>query len=231
MLHNLTDLTQDSQIQQEHLLALRRLIDLRLAQLKEAIDLRNAGRIEANEQIVRQHAGKETMDKILMVLGKMRDQRAGSVDQLVEAGRQGGLVHVRARYRRNLRDPCACYRRRSADLYDLSRRRRVERELLAGARPAKTLILRTLPVVMYSAKPSGDYGALWVSENIEALTGFSPRLFLDDSSFWASRLHPHDRKRALHGIEKLPQESTLATEYRWQTRNGAVPLVSRRRRC
>src|SRR6266436_5803177 len=49
VLHNLTDLTRDSQIQQEHLLALRRLIDLRLAQLKETIDLRDAGRIQANE--------------------------------------------------------------------------------------------------------------------------------------------------------------------------------------
>jgi len=73
---------------------------------------------------------------------------------------------------------------------------------------------------MYSAKPSGDFGALWVSENIEALTGFSPRCFLDDSSLWASRLHPRDQERALKEFEKLPQESTLATEYRWQIRNG-----------
>ena len=43
-LHDLTDLTRGSQIQQEQLLALRHLIDLRLAQLKESIDLRNAGR-------------------------------------------------------------------------------------------------------------------------------------------------------------------------------------------
>ena len=65
VLHDLTDLTRDSQIQQEQLLALRRLIDLRLAQLKEAIDLRNAGRIDANELKVLMHTGKETMDKIL----------------------------------------------------------------------------------------------------------------------------------------------------------------------
>jgi PAS domain S-box-containing protein len=217
--HNLTDLTRDSQIQQEHLLALRRLIDLRLAQLKETIDLRNAGRIEANEQIVRQHAGKETMDKILMVLGKMRDQEqvllinwskqadgaasftyaliiGGTFVTLVLAIGGGALI-----------------------FYDLSKLRQVERELLAG-QARQALILRTLPAVMYSAKPSGDYGALWVSENIEALTGFSPRCFLDDSSFWVTRLHPHDQKRALMELGKLLQESSLATEYRWQTRNG-----------
>ncbi len=94
-----------------------------------------------------------------------------------------------------------------------------ERASLAG-RAHQELILRTLPVVMYSAKPSGDFGAMWVSENIEALTGFSHRLFLDDSSLWASRLHPYDRERALREFEKLSLEGNLATEYRWQTRSG-----------
>jgi PAS domain S-box-containing protein len=219
VLHNLTDLTRDSQIQQEHLLALRRLIDLRMAQLKETIDLRNAGRVEANEQRVSQHAGKETMDKILMVLSKMRDQEqvllikwskqadgaasfayaviiGGTFVTLVIAVGGGALI-----------------------FYDLSKLRQVERELLTG-QARQALIFRTLPVVMYSAKPSWDYGALWVSENIEVLTGFSPRCFLDDSSFWATRLHPHDQKRALMEFGKLSQESSLATEYRWQTGNG-----------
>ena len=104
--------------------------------------------------------------------------------------------------------------------YDLSKRRRVERELLAE-RDRQELILRTVPVVMYSARPSGDFGALWVSENIEALTGFSSRLFLDDPSLWALRFHPHDRERALMEFEKLPEEGTLATEYCGQARRGA----------
>mgnify|MGYP003694111677 CR=1 FL=1 len=116
-------------------------------------------------------------------------------------------------------DHCACNRGWDADLYDLSKRRQAERDVLAG-QARQALILRTLPIVMYSAKPSGDYGALWVSENIEALTGFSPRSFVDDSSLWASRLHPHDRERALMEFEQLPQEGTLATEYRWQTHSG-----------
>src|SRR4029077_14060283 len=66
VLHNLTDLTSDNQTQQQHLLAVRRLIDLRFAQLKHAIELRDAGRIQAHEYVVLQHAGKETMDTILM---------------------------------------------------------------------------------------------------------------------------------------------------------------------
>jgi PAS domain S-box-containing protein len=219
VLHDLTGLTRDSLIQQEQLLALRRLIDLRLAQLKETIDLRNAGRIEANEQKVRIHTGKETMDKILMMLGKMREQEqvllinwskqadgaasfmyaliiGGTFLTIVIALGGGWLI-----------------------FYDLSKRRQAEREVLAG-RAREAMILRTMPIVMYSAKPSGDYGALWVSENIEEVTGFSARRFLDDSSLWASRLYPHDHEKALREFEKLPQTGTLAIEYRWQTRSG-----------
>ena len=91
--------------------------------------------------------------------------------------------------------------------------------MLAG-RAREALILRTVPVVMYSAKPSGDHGALWVSENIEAVTGYAPRFFLDDSSLWVSRLHPHDHEKTLKGFEILPHDGTLAVEYRWQTRSG-----------
>src|ERR1700710_1318207 len=45
VLYKLTDMTRDSQIQQAQLLALRRLINLRIAQLKEGIDLRDSGKI------------------------------------------------------------------------------------------------------------------------------------------------------------------------------------------
>lgn len=219
LLQNLTDLTSDNQAQQEHLLALRGLIDLRLAQLKETLDLRNAGRIEPNEQRVRQHAGKETMDQILMVLGKMRGQEQNMLTKwskqadgaasfaytLIIGGTALSIVIV-------LGGGWLIF-------YDLSKRRRTERHLMAK-QAHQDLIQSSLPVVMYSAKPWGDYGALWVSENIESLAGFSARHFLDDSSLWASRLHPLDQEKALMEFETLPQKGTLTTQYRWQTGSG-----------
>ena len=218
-LHDLTDLTRDSQNQQEQLLALRRLIDLRLVQLKETIELRDSGRIDANEQIVRQHTEKATMDKILMALSGMREEeqvlltnwsrQADSAASFTLSFVVGGtfLTIVLAIGGGRL------------IFYDLSRRRQAERDVLAG-RAREALILRTMPVVMYSAKPSGDYGALWVSENIESLTGYSPRCFLDDSSLWVSRLHPDDQGKTLKGFEMLPHDGALAMEYRWQIRSG-----------
>ena len=218
-LRNLTDLTSDNPTQQQHLPPLRNLIDVRLMQLKDVIDLRDTGKIEANELKVRLHTGKETMDKIKLTLGEMEDQEqvllTNSSKQAVQAASFTLSLIIGGTFLTIL----FAIGGGALIFYDLSKRRQAERDARAG-QAHQELVLRTLPVVMYSAKPSGDYGALWVSENIESITGFSPQHFLDDSSLWASRLHTHDRERTLMEFEKLPQENSLATEYRWQTRGG-----------
>ena len=99
-------------------------------------------------------------------------------------------------------------------------RRQAAEEEVREKQASQDLVLRSLPIAMYIAKPSEDFGALWVSENIEVLTGFSAQEFIGDSSLWSSRLHPLDQERAFREFMKLPQESTLSMEYRWQTRTG-----------
>jgi PAS domain S-box-containing protein len=219
VLHDLTDQTSDDRTQQQHLLALRSLIDLRLGLFRKLVDLRDTGRLEANELKIRLHLGKETMDKIKMVLGEMRDQEQALLTDWSKQADRAASFTLSIVVGGTFLTMMLAIGGGGMIFYDLSKRRQAERDLLAG-RAREALILRTVPVVMYSAQPSGDYGALWVSENIEAVTGYSPRFFLDDSSLWASRLHPHDRERALMEFEKLPQEGTLSMEYRWQTRSG-----------
>lgn len=103
--------------------------------------------------------------------------------------------------------------------YDLSKRRQAEQAAMMG-QARQALILRSLPIVMYSTKASGDYGALWVSENIKMVTGFPAQSFVDDSSLWASRLHPDDRDKTLMKFNALSATDALATEYRWQRHDG-----------
>ena len=219
VLHDLTDLISDNQFQLQHLFALRSLIDQRLAQLKKSIDIRDAGGVDANELKVRLHNGKETMDKIKVVLGEMRDQEQVLLTDWSKQADEAASFTLSLVIGGTFFTIVLALGGGLLIFYDLSKRRQAERDVLAG-RAREALILRTLPVVMYSAKPSGDYGALWVSENIEALTGYSPRSFLDDSSLWASRLHPQDHERVLMEFEKLPQTDNLATEYRWQKHSG-----------
>jgi len=218
-LRDLTDLTSDNPTQQQHLLALRNLIDVRLTQLKSGIGLRDTGRIDAKDLKVRLHAGKETMDKIKLTLGEMQDQEQVLLTNSSKQAVQAASLTLSLIIGGTFLTIVLAIGGGVLIFYDLSKRRQAERDARAG-QAHQELVLRTLPVVMYSAKPSGDYGALWVSENIESITGFSPRHFLDDSSLWASRLHTHDRERTLMEFEKLPQESSLATEYRWQTGSG-----------
>ncbi|MEO8046059.1 MAG: PAS domain S-box protein [Nitrospirota bacterium] len=219
VLHKLTDMTRDSRIQQEQLLALGRLINLRIAQLKEGIDLRDSGKIDRNGQVVRQHTGKDTMDKILMVIGEMQVQEQALLSNWLKQADGAASFTLSLVVGGTFLTMVLALGGGGRILYDLSKRRQAERDVLAG-RAREALVLRAVPVVMYSAKPSGDYGALWVSENIEAVTGYAPRFFLDDSSLWVSRLHPHDHEKTLKGFEMLLHGGTLAVEYRWQARSG-----------
>jgi len=218
-LHTLAEQTSGSQIQQQHLLMLRALIDQRLTQFRTLIDIRDARKVEAHELKVHLDAGTETMNEIKVVLGRMRQQEQmlltgwskqadsaasftlsiiliGTLLTIALAG-GGGLVIF----------------------YDLTKRRQAENAVLVG-HARQDLILRSLPIVMYSARPSRDYGALWVSENIETVTGYPATSFVNDSSLWASRLHPDDREKTLREFTKLSEAGALATEYRWQTHDG-----------
>ncbi len=82
-------------------------------------------------------------------------------------------------------------------------------------------VLHSLPIVVYLARASGDFGRLWVSPNTEAVTGFPPGRFVEQSDFWASRLHPDDRDRTLREFEAAAAAGSARLEYRWQRADGS----------
>ena len=55
---------------------------------------------------------------------------------------------------------------------DISERKNAEQELRTKEEQ-QALILRTLPMAFYVARPFDEYGGTWVSEQIKSLTGFS----------------------------------------------------------
>ncbi|HEU5408773.1 MAG TPA: PAS domain-containing protein [Nitrospira sp.] len=218
-LRTLADQTLESQVQRQHVLTLRRLIDLRVTQFRTLIDLKDAEKIDIDEMKLRLDTGTETMDKIKVVLGKMREQ-----EQMLLAGwskqtDSAAAFTLSLIFGGTLLTIILASGGGLVIFYDLAKRRQAEKAVTVGhARQA--LILRSLPIVMYSAKPSGDYGASWVSENSETVTGYPPKSFVDNSSLWASRLHPDDQEKTLMEFSKLSETGTLATEYRWQTHDG-----------
>ncbi|MEX5214145.1 MAG: PAS domain-containing protein [Nitrospiraceae bacterium] len=81
-------------------------------------------------------------------------------------------------------------------------------------------IFSSVPVVLYEAEVSEPFGRIWVSDNIEGLSGFPARRFIEDPGFWASRLHPDDRDQVLRTFATLDDHERLSSDYRWQHADG-----------
>lgn len=55
-----------------------------------------------------------------------------------------------------------------------------------------------------------------MSENIERVTGFPSKRFVEDEQFWASRIHPDDHERVLKEFEAILNKGSIVIEYPWQ---------------
>ena len=75
-------------------------------------------------------------------------------------------------------------------------------------------LLNYSPVVIFSSKSDGDYGATFVSENIKDVLGYEPKAFLEDSGFWINHLHPDDIDQVLNGIKNLFTDDFYCQEFR-----------------
>ncbi len=103
---------------------------------------------------------------------------------------------------------------------EIEERRQVELTL-ARTNEQLSLLLENMPVVPYTCKAEGDFGATYMSPNITSLTGFYPEDFTSNSSFWASRIHPDDQERLFQGLSNLFEHGYHEHEYRWQVKDGS----------
>lgn len=82
-------------------------------------------------------------------------------------------------------------------------------------------ILALGPAVVYVAEVTGDYATRYVSPNVEAQTGYLPSDFIDDASFWASRIHPEDAPRIFAEVHRLFERDHHKHEYRFRVKDGS----------
>jgi len=109
-------------------------------------------------------------------------------------------------------------------LRETAERQRIEGALRASDEKLKQLLLRG-PAVVWTSKPSGDYGATFISENVTPLFGYVPEDFLRDPGFWLARVHPEDRSRLLAEIEERASTGRWSTEYRFLHADGRYRYV------
>jgi PAS domain S-box-containing protein len=81
------------------------------------------------------------------------------------------------------------------------------------------------PVVIFSCKAGGDYGATFVSRNIPEIFGYTAAQFTSDSEFWASHIHPEDAPRVFADLALLFGQGYHTHEYRFLHGNGEYRWV------
>ena len=102
---------------------------------------------------------------------------------------------------------------------DITHRRQTEQENYFLKERLQFLISSS-PAMIYSSKPDGDYGATFMSENVETILGYKPEDFVNDSNFWASHIHPEDASKIFADLSILFERGACNHEYRFLHKNG-----------
>ena len=90
---------------------------------------------------------------------------------------------------------------------------------LRTAREQFQYVLTVTPGVIYTTQASGNYACTFVSENVDAVMGFSPWEMIEDPEFWFSRLHPDDARRVVPEVQSLIKQGGGTIEYRLRNRD------------
>lgn len=86
-------------------------------------------------------------------------------------------------------------------------------------------LLTHAPVMIFSCKADGDYGATSISQNAKTILGYEPQEFLKSSSFWANHIHPEDRAGIVAGTSQIFVTGQHTHEYRFLHADGAYRWV------
>ena len=86
----------------------------------------------------------------------------------------------------------------------------------------QTAIVRSLPIVLYSARLKGRFsGPRFVSEGMARAIGFPAARFVEDPDLWPERIHPDDRERVLAEVAHIHESGGMSAEYRWVGADGS----------
>jgi len=104
-------------------------------------------------------------------------------------------------------------------VHNISERKRAEEQMLVANERLQYLLSSTSAVI-YTAKPSGDFGATFISSNVAQMVGYDPEEFIRDSNFWYDHVHPENRMIVSEEVLRVFEEELHAYEYRFKHRDG-----------
>ena len=86
-------------------------------------------------------------------------------------------------------------------------------------------ILKSLPIVFHSRTIEPPFAPLFVSESIEAITGFPPSRFTGDPEFGSSRIHPDDLEMVVERVSAVARHGHYSVEFRWLCADGQYRVL------
>jgi signal transduction histidine kinase/DNA-binding response OmpR family regulator len=81
-------------------------------------------------------------------------------------------------------------------------------------------ILQSLPIVFHARTAAPPFAPVFVSDGVEAITGFAPEVFVTDPGFGSSRIHPDDLARVVETVSAATRTGSYACEFRWKCADG-----------
>jgi len=86
-------------------------------------------------------------------------------------------------------------------------------------------ILEESATVVYRCEPAQHFSSTFISNNVRRLTGYAPRQFTDDPTFWGQHIHPEDRDRVYEEMRRLYDNGSLGHEYRFLHSDGTYHWI------
>ncbi len=80
-------------------------------------------------------------------------------------------------------------------------------------------LISTSPAIIYTSRPSGDYGATFISDNVKEKWGYEPSEFIENPEFWIEHIHPNDRENIFKILNKIKKKK-IVYEYRLKLKDN-----------
>ncbi|MGZ6545812.1 MAG: PAS domain-containing protein, partial [Actinomycetota bacterium] len=124
-----------------------------------------------------------------------------------------------------LRDEDGVPRMCQGVMFDITERREAE-EQLREAEERFRAIVEHVPAAIYLDLPDNSMQTMYVSPQMEQITGITAEEWNGDPDSWASALHPDDREEVLGGyLAAVAAEEPWSGDYRMRTRDGRTIWV------
>jgi len=104
-------------------------------------------------------------------------------------------------------------------MVDITERKKAEEKLKESEERFKYLVSSS-PAIIYTSKISGNYGATFISDNVQNKWGYSSEAFISNSDFWLNHVHPDDKEYVLSILSDLLEKEYIMYDYRFKLNDG-----------